>query len=253
MAPRLPPSKLHLIRDMIESQSFTTSQMAEEAECTKVTIINIRRNLRQFGTIYAPQTRIGRKRTMTPLMIVALCDHLSEKPGLYLDEMAVFLWDEFQAMITTSSIRRALVATETTTYTIYRNYHLIYVDERVGFRRTGWAPLGKAPLQVTQFHRDQRYQILPAYTQDGILLSRVFRGSTDATVFEGFIAQLLQHCGRWPEPKSVLVMDNASFHHSERLLQMCEEAGVKLVYLPPYSPDLNPIEEFFTELKSFIK
>jgi transposase len=34
---------------------------------------------------------------------------------------------------------------------------------------------------------------------------------------------------------------------------MCAEASVKLVYLPPYSPDLNPIEEFFTELKSFIK
>ena len=72
MAPRLPTSKLHLIRDMIESQSFTTSQMAEEAECTKLTIINIRRNLRQFGAIHAPQTRIGRKRTVTPLMIKAL-------------------------------------------------------------------------------------------------------------------------------------------------------------------------------------
>lgn len=95
MAPRLSISKLHLIRDMIENQSFTTSQMAEEAECTKLTIINIRRNLRQFGTIYAPQTRVGRKRTVTPLMIKALCDHLSEKPGLYLDEMAVFLWEEF--------------------------------------------------------------------------------------------------------------------------------------------------------------
>ena len=34
---------------------------------------------------------------------------------------------------------------------------------------------------------------------------------------------------------------------------MCADAGVKLVYLPPYSPDLNPIEEFFAELKSFIK
>lgn len=58
---------------------------------------------------------------------------------------------------------------------------------------------------------------------------------------------------RWPEPKSVLVMDNASFHHSDRLSQMCADAGVKLVYLPPYSPDLNPIEEFFAELKSFIR
>lgn len=51
----------------------------------------------------------------------------------------------------------------------------------------------------------------------------------------------------------MLVMDNASFHHSERIEQMCFHAGVKLVYLPPYSLDLNPIEEFFAELKGFIK
>lgn len=94
MAPRLPNSKLH-IRDMIERQSFTTSQMAEEAECTKLTIINIRRNLRQFGTSYAPQTRTDRKRTVTPIIMKALCEDLSKKPGLYLDEIAVFLWAEF--------------------------------------------------------------------------------------------------------------------------------------------------------------
>ncbi len=72
-------------------------------------------------------------------------------------------------------------------------------------------------------------------------------------MFEDFIAELLQHCGRWPEPKSVIVMDNASFHYSEKITQICADAGVKLVYLPPYSPDLNPIEEFFAELKGFIK
>lgn len=48
-------------------------------------------------------------------------------------------------------------------------------------------------------------------------------------------------------------MDNASFHHSERITKICADAGVKLVYLPPYSPDLNPIEEFFAELKTFIR
>lgn len=85
------------------------------------------------------------------------------------------------------------------------------------------------------------------------VLSRVFRGSTDTSVFQDFIDQLLRHCGRWSEPKSVLVMDNASFHHSERITKICADAGVKLVYLPPYSPDLNPIEEFFAELKTFIR
>jgi transposase len=48
-------------------------------------------------------------------------------------------------------------------------------------------------------------------------------------------------------------MDNASFRHSDRIEQMCTDAGVKLSYLPPYSPDLNPTEEFFAELKAFIK
>lgn len=108
-------------------------------------------------------------------------------------------------------------------------------------------------MQVARLHRDQRYQILPAYTQDGVILARVFQGSTDGAVFEDFVEQLLLHCGRWPEPKSVLVMDNASFHHSDTIERLCAEAGVKLLYLPPYSPDLNPIEEFFVELKAFIK
>jgi transposase len=135
---------------------------------------------------------------------------------------------------------------------------LVYVDEsgcdrRAGQRRTGWSPVGVTPVQTSQFQRRQRYQVLPAYAQDGIVLSRIFQGSTDASIFEDFIEQLLQHCGRWPEPKSVLIMDNASFHHTEQVKDLCSAAGVKLVYLPPYSPDLNPIEEFFAELKGFIK
>ena len=85
------------------------------------------------------------------------------------------------------------------------------------------------------------------------MFARVFQGTTDATVFEDFIEQLLLHCGRFPEPKSVIIMDNASFHRTERVEQLCHDAGVKLLYLPPYSPDLNPIEEFFAELKAFIK
>ena len=85
------------------------------------------------------------------------------------------------------------------------------------------------------------------------MLSRVFGGSTNARVFEDFIEHLLQHFGKWPEPKSVLVMDNASFHRSERVEELCSYAGVKLIYLPPCSSDLNPIEEFFSKLKGFIR
>ena len=81
----------------------------------------------------------------------------------------------------------------------FRSHQLVYVDEsgcdkRIGFRRTGWSPLEVAPVEIAQFHRDRRHQILPTYTQDGILFSKVFQGSTDGAVFEDFIEQLLHHC-----------------------------------------------------------
>ncbi|THC88362.1 hypothetical protein EYZ11_012193 [Aspergillus tanneri] len=279
MAPNLAASQHELIRDMILSRSLTTAQMADVAGCSERSIRYIRSNLRLFGSVKAPPNKAGRPRTVTPPMLDALREHLLAKPDLYLDEMAVFLWDEFDTLVTTASIRRALISVgwskkaarriaqernaDLRDYYLhslsdFRSYRLVYVDEsgcdkRIGFRRTAWSPVGVTPVQISRFHREQRYQILPAYAQDGVILARVFQGSTDASIFEDFVEQLLHHCGRWPEPKSVLIMDNASFHHTERLEQMCSDAGVKLMYLPPYSPDLNPIEEMFAELKAFIK
>lgn len=279
MAPNLAKSTLVLIHDMINSGELTASQMAEAAGCSKRSITRIRSNLRLFGSIKAPPAKVGRPQSITPIMLEALCDRLLEKPDLYLSEMVLFLLYEFDEYIPKStisdSLRRKGWSKKTARYKAkernadlrddychlvseFASYHLVYVDEsgcdkRIGFRRTGWSPVGTTPIQVSKFHRDQRYQILPAYTQDGILLSRIFQGSTDASFFEDFIEELLQHCGKYPEPKSVLIMDNASFHRSERIEQMCLGKGVKLVYLPPYSPDLNPIEEFFAELKAFIR
>jgi len=107
-------------------------------------------------------------------MLEALCDHLLEEPGLYQEEMAVSLWDEFEVHVSTFSISRALkdigwskkaarhFAEEQNaelrdiylySLTQFQSYHLVFIDEsgcdkRIGFRRTGWAPLGVAPVQV---------------------------------------------------------------------------------------------------------
>lgn len=235
--------------------------------------------MRQFGRVKAPPNKSGRPRELTPVMVQALFDYLIEKPYSYIDEMELFFLDEFQKKVTKSCISCILKHEGWSNKAMkqkarernpdlrdkyshfvsdFSSYYLVYVDEsgcdkRIGFRRTGWSPLGTSPTQVAMFHRDQRYQILPAYAQDGIILSQVFQGSTDAHVFEDFIEKLLHHCGKWPEPKSVLVMNNTFVHHSRRIEEMCHQAGVKLVYLPPYSPDLNPIEELFSELKAFIE
>jgi transposase len=266
MAPNLAASQNQLIRDMIVSKSLPAAQMADVAGCS----------IRSFGTVKAPWNGGGGPRSVTPLILDALLEHFLEKPDQYLDEMILFLLDEFEVFVSASAVSRALKAArwsmktcrrvakgcnaDLRNYYIYRlstlrSYQLVYVDESgcdkwIGFRRTGWSPLGTIPVQIARHQREQRYQILPACTQDGVLVFRVFQGTTDSALF---IEQPLYHCRPYPELNSVLVMDNASFHHTERIEQMCAEAVVKSLYLPPYSPDLKPIEEFSTERKAFIK
>jgi len=198
---------------MIVSGTLTAPQMADAAGCSERSIKRHHSNLRCFGTTKAPHNGVRRRRSITPSMLQALKQHLLEKPGLYLDEMVVFLWDEFKAVVTAMSISRALRSTGWSkkvaqsvakqrnadlrdfylhNLSAFPSYQLVYVDEsgcdqRIGFRRTGWSPLGLAPVQVARFHHERRYQILPAYAQDGIVLSRIFQGSTDSSIFEDFI------------------------------------------------------------------
>ena len=224
MARNIDPWQRKMIVHMIRSKDrLTTSQMAKVAQCRERSITNIRKNLRLFGSARSPPVSVGRRPSIAPIIIDALCDHLAEKPGLYVEEMAIFLWDEFNILPSSSSIKRALSRAGWTKkkaqqkakeqnpqlrdfyqhkLSEFRSYHLVFVDEsgcdkRIGYRRTGWSPLGVTPVQVSKFHRGQRFQILPAYAQDGIILSRIFKGSTDATFFESFIERLLQHFGRW--------------------------------------------------------
>ena len=57
----------------------------------------------------------------------------------------------------------------------------------------------------------------------------------------------------YPAKHSVLVMDNARIHHNEDLVAAVEDIGCRILYLPPYSQDLNPIETAFSALKSWLK
>jgi transposase len=110
--------------------------------------------------------------------------------------------------------------------------------------------LGIAPVQRQALSRGDRYQILLAITSEGILAVSIYKDTTVRGLFgEYFVPRVRQI----PAKNSVIVMDNASIHHSERIRQLCTDAGVTLVYLPPYSPDYNPIEEFFSELKAFVR
>ena len=101
--------------------------------------------------------------------------------------------------------------------------------------------------------RSQAWSILPAIGINGYLEYEIYQGSFDMDRFILFIEKLLDKMTPFPGPRSVLIMDNCRTHHSDRLQEMCDEAGVILEYLPAYSPDFSPIEESFSILKAWIR
>ena len=55
------------------------------------------------------------------------------------------------------------------------------------------------------------------------------------------------------KPGQIVIMDNAAFHRSQKTRDLIESVGCKIIFLPPYSPDLNPIEKFWANMKRWIK
>jgi transposase len=112
--------------------------------------------------------------------------------------------------------------------------------------------------------------MLPAMSLDGILTYHILEDGVTADVFNEFISNVLDHMNPFPQPNSVIVMDNASIHKSDDLREMVENRfvqfecvskainsfpfrGMRMLYLPAYSPDLNPIEEAFSAMKSWMR
>ena len=128
--------------------------------------------------------------------------------------------------------------------------------ERTGDRKYGWSRLGGEAGVNTLFKRSKRWSVLPAYTVDGYIAWTTHHGSINEALFNEFVRnKVLPQCtpAALGGPRSVIVLDNAKIHHSAELRTMCEQAGVTLVYLPPYSPDYNPIETLFAVLKQWLR
>ncbi|WUR04947.1 DDE-3 domain-containing protein [Vairimorpha necatrix] len=86
-------------------------------------------------------------------------------------------------------------------------------------------------------------------TINGLLAYEFKRGAYNSESFMNFVGNKLSMFFR-NNPGKVLIVDNASFHHSREVLQKLNNLGINHKFLPPYSPQLNPIEEFFSMLKA---
>ncbi len=92
--------------------------------------------------------------------------------------------------------------------------------------------------------------LLASMSLEGMGPCVAVEGPTTATVFEAYVEKVLVpslRCGQ------IVVVDNLSAHKSERAEALLEERGGQLLYLPPYSPDLNPIEQAFAKIKGALR
>lgn len=117
-------------------------------------------------------------------------------------------------------------------------------------RHFGRAQPGARVQDAVPKNHGKNITILGALSAEGIDAVMTIEGATDAAVFRAYVAQVLVPT---LSPGEVVVMDNLGAHKVEGIREMIEAAGAKLLYLPPYSPDLSPIEPCWSKLKTALR
>lgn len=131
---------------------------------------------------------------------------------------------------------------------------LVFIDETWAStkmtRLYGRAPRGERVIEAVPHGHWKTTTLIAALDYSGMRCSMTLDGAVNMLAFEAFVEQVLVPVLR---PGDLVVMDNLSSHKGERTPRLIREAKAELVYLPPYSPDLNPIELTFSKIKQALR
>lgn len=117
-------------------------------------------------------------------------------------------------------------------------------------RLRGRAPRGERLIDKSPHGHWKTTTLIAALGLEGVRCSTVVDRAVNAEIFESFVEHVLV-----PElrPGDVVIMDNLSSHKRAKTRALIESAGATVEYLPPYSPDLNPIEMIFSKVKQMLR
>lgn len=215
----------------------------------------------------------------TELYIVGL---VLSRPSIYLSEVCKEAFDAFHVSVSPSTICRLLRKRGITRKKIrqvalqrcealrgafmaqcflFKREMFVWVDEtgsdaRNRIRKFGYALRGVTPTTHRKLTRGKRINAVAAIASTGLLTVNLTDETVTGEKFFNFvrgslIPNMLPFNGI--NPHSVAIMDNCSVHHMQEVKQLFKDAGVLLFFLPPYSPDLNPIEETFSFVKTYLR
>ena len=131
---------------------------------------------------------------------------------------------------------------------------LVFIDETWTTtnmtRLRGWALRGQRLIDAVPHGHWKTTTLIAALDQGGMRCSMLLDGAVNALAFQAFVQDVLAPTLR---PNDLVVLDNLSSHKPQRVADLIRAAGADLVYLPPYSPDLNPIEPAFSKIKQSLR
>jgi transposase len=131
---------------------------------------------------------------------------------------------------------------------------LVFLDEAGSHiamtRDYGRAPRGERVVGSVPRNRGEVTTMIGALDIHGMRALMTVEGATDADVFEAFVERVLV---RRLRPGDIVVLDNVGAHKPTRIRALVEAVGARLLFLPPYSPDLNPIELGWSKLKAALR
>ena len=136
---------------------------------------------------------------------------------------------------------------------------ILFIDEtskdgRHAFRRNAWSKKGEQAVIPLPFSRGKRVSVMAALDATGFIAYDSTPGTFNRQRFHDvFLEKVVPLLNPWPMPRSIVVMDNAKIHMYKELESVIEQCGAMLFFLPPYSPELNPIENAFGLLKKWIQ
>jgi transposase len=132
----------------------------------------------------------------------------------------------------------------------HEKHDVVYVDE-TGFAPEAWRSHGRGPKGCRVYGekpsgKRPRTSLIGGYRYNKLVAPVTFNGTCNTDFFNAWLEQHLL-----PELKagSVIVLDNATFHKSQKTHELVKAAGCRLLFLPPYSPHLNPIEKLWGTIK----
>lgn len=265
------------IIETYENESISQRKLAKRFRVAPSFVTRLLKQYRQTGEL-SPKPRPGRPRKLSLEQIELIQSLVEAQPDITLGELCEALKAQVGVRVSTPTMCRVMKHLNLTrkkkslhpsakgserVQALRRDYweqlrdvrveDLLFIDEsgiHLGLIRLfAWAIKGQRAYGE-QPKRGKHVSIVAGLSLAGVVAFAVIFGAFDGLTFEAFVETRLVP-KLWPG--ACVVMDNCSIHKEEELRPLIEAVGARLVYLPPYSPDFSPIENFWSKVKGILK